>query len=469
MDVSREALLPDPQCELCGTLSLTHPEMSVETESNLSPIASSTRRLPLKDLKIITQPCIGAHIGIVQQYAYDLQLPLAVCSAWQSITTSQREPTLGRASRFDDARGVAVIEAMERYAGFFGANAFDTLFTSFNRLGDDALHPKALGLHEDPLYDEPNFPFHRFHPDLPIHWVKGLNLSRSQIVWVPRSLVFYGVQDNDVRIAFETSNGCAVGSSFEEAVLHGLIELVERDAFLMCWYLQIAAPQMDENILRTSSMQGLLSRFRLLTGANILFFNSTMEHGIPSVIVLACGTRPEQPATAASAGAGLTLEAAAEAALRELVGHYIRLDAALHDKDTLSRAKAMFANNKRVLHMEDHGLVNALPESRQRFAFLVDQLGRAPIQGTGVKKLGSSPKEWLDVIIGHLDEHKFSVIAVDQTIPALRAIGLHAVKVLVPGLLPMTFGHTFRRTDVSRLDHMMGQKASLNLIPHPFP
>ena len=39
------------------------------------------------------------------------------------------------------------------------------------------------------------------------------------------------------------------------------------------------------------------------------------------------------------------------------------------------------------------------------------------------------------------------VVVVDQSDPAVRdELGLYAAKVLVPGALPMTFGHVYRRT-----------------------
>ena len=37
-------------------------------------------------------------------------------------------------------------------------------------------------------------------------------------------------------MVYETSNGCALGGCFEEATAHGLLEVAERDAFLITWY-----------------------------------------------------------------------------------------------------------------------------------------------------------------------------------------------------------------------------------------
>jgi ribosomal protein S12 methylthiotransferase accessory factor len=71
------------------------------------------------------------------------------------------------------------------------------------------------------------------------------------------------------------------------------------------------------------------------------------------------------------------------------------------------------------------------------------------------------------------------VIAVDQTTPETRKNGLHCLKVLVPGMLPMTFG--YHCTRLTNLDRVLTVPAKLgyakeplapeqlNPHPHPFP
>lgn len=82
--------------------------------------------------------------------------------------------------------------------------------------------------------------------------------------------------------------------------------------------------------------------------------------------------------------------------------------------------------------------------------------------------------------VARLARAGLEVITVDQSEPGLRErFGLHCVKVVVPGALPMTFGHVNRRTlGLSRLldvPHRLGRTArpvhhgELPLHPHPFP
>jgi ribosomal protein S12 methylthiotransferase accessory factor len=68
------------------------------------------------------------------------------------------------------------------------------------------------------------------------------------------------------------------------------------------------------------------------------------------------------------------------------------------------------------------------------------------------------------------------VIVVDQTTPEHQAGGFSCVKVIIPGTLPMTFGHDVRRVDgLPRLfdvPRRLGKRLraqDVNPDPHPFP
>jgi ribosomal protein S12 methylthiotransferase accessory factor len=71
------------------------------------------------------------------------------------------------------------------------------------------------------------------------------------------------------------------------------------------------------------------------------------------------------------------------------------------------------------------------------------------------------------------------VLVVDQTAPEHRAGGFACVKVLVPGALPMTFGHDLRRHHgiprLAEVPRRLGYRdrplppEEVNPYPHPFP
>lgn len=75
----------------------------------------------------------------------------------------------------------------------------------------------------------PRDPAARAHPDARREWVEGLDLVTKKPVWVPRALVELGPFPALFDF-FPSTNGLASGNTRVEAILHGLYEVIERDA-----------------------------------------------------------------------------------------------------------------------------------------------------------------------------------------------------------------------------------------------
>ena len=88
-------------------------------------------------------------------------------------------------------------------------------------------------------------------------------------------------------------------------------------------------------------------------------------------------------------------------------------------------------------------------------------------------------KDDLQDILQRFRRLNLDVIVVDQSTPITKRNGLFCVKVLIPGMLPMTFGHHLTR--VKGLERVLtvpmklgfAEKPltyeGLNPYPHPFP
>jgi len=65
-----------------------------------------------------------------------------------------------------------------------------------------------------------------------MEWVKSTNLKDDGIVLVPANAIYHPyIPDNTVKIFQSNTNGLASGNKIEEAVFHGMMEVVERDAW----------------------------------------------------------------------------------------------------------------------------------------------------------------------------------------------------------------------------------------------
>jgi ribosomal protein S12 methylthiotransferase accessory factor len=85
----------------------------------------------------------------------------------------------------------------------------------------------------------------------------------------------------------------------------------------------------------------------------------------------------------------------------------------------------------------------------------------------------------IELCVEMLREAGKEVVVVDITTPDIRDVGLHVVRVLIPGLVPLHGNHSFQYLGAPRLHeipYIMGwdkqgwtPEAGLNRMPHPFP
>ncbi len=183
------------------------------------------------------------------------------------------------------------------------------------------------------------------------------------------------------------------------------------------------------------------------------------------------------------AGASLDPEAALAAALCEIATDSVQLLQRFERNEAGYRAMA--EDFARITGLHDHPLVYAVPEMGRHADFLLRRasppapVAVADLRPPGFGAIGADVRDDLLVAVEAVTSAGFDVVVVDQTAPEQRALGLHTVKVLVPGLLPLDFGWTRQRARHMprtrtalreaglRPDDLTG--AGLNPGPHPFP
>jgi ribosomal protein S12 methylthiotransferase accessory factor len=76
-----------------------------------------------------------------------------------------------------------------------------------------------------------------YRPERPLEWVSGRDLLTDEACWVPANAVFhpYLPEGDSLMILRGSTNGLASGNVLEEAICHALAELIERDAWSLCW------------------------------------------------------------------------------------------------------------------------------------------------------------------------------------------------------------------------------------------
>ncbi|MEK3725678.1 TOMM precursor leader peptide-binding protein [Paenibacillus sp. FSL H8-0034] len=477
---SLHPFLPDPLCTMCGQLpddTATIAQIKLQPSLKSSPASFRCRSVnELKD--VLIKDYFDSRTGLFNVYQPDLASSFAAVHA-NLLLFAGDEVTAGRTHSYVTSTLTAILEGLERYCSQAPRGKRTVIRDTYHNLAEQALNPLDVGVYTDEQYAQEDFPFQPFHPNHPIDWVWSYSFMQERSILVPELLAYYSVTYGEGYVN-EASNGCALGSSLEEAILYGILEVVERDSFLMTWYAQLPVPRLDPYSTDSKELRLMVDRLRAVAGYEVQLFNITTENGIPSVWALAKNTRPTGANLVCAAGAHLDPIRAAISAIHELAGMIGSLSTKLEaNRETYLH---MLEDSSQVRQMEDHSLLYSLPQAESRLRFLLDN--HQPLQtfAEAFKQVTIPHTDLTEDLKGILmvfKKLKLDIIVVNQTTPETLRNDLHGVKVIIPGMLPMTFGHNLTR--LSGLERLLRIPAELGYVeqpltleqlnpyPHPFP
>ncbi|ULL13570.1 bacteriocin biosynthesis protein SagD [Paenibacillus sp. H1-7] len=481
LETSSHTVLPDSLCPACSRPVDDTPEQArMELRPSPKLKADSFRTRSMDELQaVLGRDYVDHRAGLLNGSMVDLTSPFADASVNLPLL-SEDVGAAGRTHSYAVSGSTAILEGLERYSSLQPRSKRTVVYGSYRELAEQALNPLTVGVHSKEQYALPNYPFRPFDPEETTPWVWGYSFLQERPILVPESLAYYSMGCGS-QFVFESSNGCALGGSLEEAILYGILEVAERDSFLMAWYAQLPLPRLDLGSAADLELQQMIDRLETVAGFEVMFFNSTMEYGIPSVWGIARNKREEGARLICAAGAHPDPLRAVKGALHELGGMMPSLDMKL--QANREDAVRMLRDSSQVKSMEDHSLLYGLPEAEQRLGFLLDG-GSKPLKFEEAFPLTGrrNTTDLTDELVGVLQRFNrlnLDVVAIDVTAPELARNKLHCVKVLIPGTLPMTFGHHYTRLAgldrVFRVPMELGftkqplTPGQLNPFPHPFP
>lgn len=488
-ELARHRFIPVTHCPSCGT-AVVEKEPDALRFSPRVKRDPSDKRLPNSQLSLeaARRTFVGRYSGLIKHVFQNTQSDL------MPLFTSERafpggnaiDYNHGRAANYRTSELVAILEGVERYAGNELRDGLRAVRGSYAQMvaihGDKVVNPENFILHVEQQYHSPDYKLERYTPELECGWVWGHSVRRGRPVLVPEQLAFYNIKSRPGvpanRFVYDSSNGCSLGGSIEEATLGGLHEVVERDAYFATWYSRLPPVRIDIDSVEDRRSAALIARSQA-SGFAVHLFDMTSDVGIP--VVGAMIVDPSDDARVksycASASDGRWSEAifSALAEVTTSMGVYRKNRDLAYD-----RARAMLEDHDLVRDMYDHVLLYCLPETYRRLEFLLQgemrslQACRERVPDSMRIDLTEELRQSLDRVL----DVAHDVVIVDQTFNELRELGLSAVKVLVPGLMPVTFGHQYRRIDVDRLERFARHKgvarpgydlSNVNPYPHNFP
>jgi bacteriocin biosynthesis cyclodehydratase domain-containing protein len=357
-----------------------------------------------------------------------------------------------------EARTSALCESVERYSGTRHGDE-PVVVDTLRALGDQALHPNSCQLYADRQYRERDrwnrsgSPFHHvpepFDENRPVEWTPVWSLTEQRRRLLPTSMLYFPSGAPAPHGPYADSNGNAAGSSPEDALLQGFLELVERDAVALWWYNRTRQPGIDLDSFDEPYIGRLRDGYRKL-GRELWALDLTSDFGIPAIVALS--RRTDGPTEDIVFGFGAHFDPA------------IALRRALTEMGQLLPAVGVGRPGG------GYGITDPLPVRWWQQATLTNQAYLAPDPAIRAR----TPGHWTYVVRNDLlDDVKaitelvrargLELLVLDQTRPD---IGMPVVKVLVPGLrhfwaryapgrlfdIPVTLGRLSRPTPYEGLN-----------------
>lgn len=300
-----------------------------------------------------------------------------------TVTTHQ-----GKGVDPDSARISALMEAAEYHfaeapeAGSRSLSRSDALAAGLQTLSVAHLMPREAA----------------FPPGIEIDWLSGYELASGAEVLVARDCVTIGTPPGQLEGISQSTNGLAAGRDRAAALLHGLCEVIERDAVCLLGFRSDAAAartRFAPELLGDKAVDDLVGQIGK-AGFSVALYDQTTNIGVPvvyAVLTPAAGVDRHFDA-ATGAGCHPVAAVAAQRAIVEAAQTRISIIAGARDDIegadygiAASRDVAALANLPMLGHAPPPGLSRGA-DTNSCLAFVTEALGRAALERIVILPLG---------------------------------------------------------------------------------
>jgi ribosomal protein S12 methylthiotransferase accessory factor len=385
-----------------------------------------------------------------------------VAKQWERVGVgkglSQREAMLG-----------AVGEAVEHYC----ASHFDgqrTVSAPWAAVANGAVAPTELVLYSENQYQSRDFPYQRWSPEQSVRWLKMTELPENREVYLPATLVYLTLGDAPITDFFcpPTSNGLAAGPNLHTAILHGLLELIERDAFLISWMNRLPAARLEVSCQGTERF--ILEHYREF-GIEVKLFDISTDLLPYVVMALGLDKSGNGPAVVIGLGCHPSPTIAARKALFELCQAHPGEVRRFREEQPSAKLKGY----SDVRTLEEHSAFFHPVARLDEVSFLLKNEHIVPLEQLPDRSTGEVSSD-LRNCVNSLTAVGSRVFFADLTTCDVRPYGLCVVRTLATGLQPMHFGFGEERlgglrlfTLPQKLGHCSGIRLPEDLNPAPHP
>lgn len=351
------------------------------------------------------------------------------------------------------------MELGERHAQFHSNKLSPALVASYDSIRDQAIDPREMGLYSSAQYNYPGFPFASFSTSTPVEWLEVQDLRARASRLVPPEFIYPNASLARRRIVGETSSGTAAHTDRDCALVAALCEVIERDTLMLFWYRQPRTPVISVASIPNPALRDELVSIQEL-GFVLTICDLTYDLSIPVFMILAI----RMGELAYGIGCHPTATRALEHAIRELGGMIGRLEVGREELVFYHALEGV--HNTPLDHLQLYRSGPMLDLLRQVLSYSLYPMSNAIVteQFNSRIRYGTELEHVLDV----LECRGYCPYATDIVPDELQASGIHVVRVLVPGLIPMHFGAKFLRLGSNRLIGVKAPGRFRTIMPHFF-
>jgi ribosomal protein S12 methylthiotransferase accessory factor len=370
----------------------------------------------------------------------------------------------GHGGSFFSAEAAIMAAVAENVERFYLAKSGEFYKDKIVRASYQDLRPRALDINKivgfSPAQRSAR-PDWQVDENTPLAWIRTDELVSNTKRYCPLQLLsqhYESSRGEEPLVRRLISTGLSTASSLNEACLKGILEVVERDAFMIAYLNKLTPPRVDIERIQDERIQRLYRQFRRyrLMPHFILLPTDFPVHVVLCVLV---DETAKGPKIAVGARASFDLKVCVIDSLSE--AHRIRVG-----------SKLRYANHPpegRITKLERLLLWAQMSDTAK-----IDFLISGPLADAQANPLAeASAATKLDALTACLRRKSYSCYVQELTPRKVRQLGLRSIMAVVPELQPLHLDESmpfFFGERLRLVPRLLGYKPaeSFNTVPHPF-
>lgn len=322
--------------------------------------------------------------------------------------------------------------------------------------------------------------------------VQGENLNSKSKILLPKNSIYYGESlEENFQFGPQNSSGCAGGFNKTQATISAILEIIERDAFLLHFHTKTSPKKIPIEYLQNVDEEFakyILEKINYFKKFNIQihFYNISSDIKVPVILCFAQDLLWGKWRGMFATSAKISLQEAILASLSEvysLLNHFLKEE---------NWQKEYFGSQNDLAKINMHTRAYFIQEKyKQKYEFLFngENISQAEFQDLLNNQINNFKKnteknknqKLVDKKVLKILLEKLNTDVYRHIVPNfyLREIGYCVVKVLIPSLYCMYLLEKDRHENIGRINNFLKLKNlkdklnqkinTINIDPHPFP